>query len=121
MFNKSRLISKFLALFWRESEAGSEKHISEGAHRPALVSDDSEKPFKGCSEKIVLCNYRDLCLYMIYVSLCLYIYEPLRRFTAILELSEQRSQQKKNVTSSLDGDPMIIPTRSIKWPASVFG
>lgn len=62
MFNKSRLISKFPAVSWRESETGSEKHISEGAHRSALASGDSEKPFKGYAEKIVLCNYRDLCL-----------------------------------------------------------
>lgn len=41
--------------------ASFERHQSKGAHRFVFVTDDSETPLKGYSEKIVLCNYRDLC------------------------------------------------------------
>lgn len=62
MLSNCQLISKSLAAVWRQNVAGLERHPSEGAHRFVLVTNDSEKPFKGYSEKIGLCNYRDLCL-----------------------------------------------------------
>lgn len=53
--------------------AGFEKHQSEGAHGFVLVTDDSEKPPKGSSEKLVC------------VIIEIYVSYSSRRFSAILE------------------------------------
>lgn len=80
VFNKCWPISKSLAGAWSESMAGFER-LRELTD--LLVMDDSEKPLKGQSEKIGLCNYRDLCLLQ------------LQKFHCILEISAQESEKRE--------------------------
>lgn len=71
---------------WPQSEENVWQILEDSSLRElrfVLVTDNSEKPFKEYSEKTGLGNYR---IYVSYNS---------RSFTAILEQSVLRSQQKK--------------------------
>lgn len=48
---------------------------------------------------------------LLYIIIEIYISYSSRRFIAVLELSAQSTEQKKNVMSSLDEGWMIIPTQ----------